>query len=380
MKVFALVQNGSDLIPDGGRSTGVVNIAGTPIATAEIDVPQIEFDARHPSHDQMVLLRVEALSCNYRDKTLLLSYAQRLMNDEKVPLSFIGSDFCARVIETGSRVTRWRAGDRVIPDAHYPDPPAPGVLPGVVTNHAGVGWLVVHESKLSRVPERMESAQAASFPLAAQTSMSMLRRAGVTEGDRVLVMSARSTTSQYLLAALELTGADIWATSTSIWGEEDRQRLHGAELLLAQRREPNLFNDEVAAKLLRNGGFTVVFDPFFDLHLERVIDLIGPGGRYVTCGLMEQHPQLVEARPSPNVVGWLSSLSHVLMKAVMGNISLIGNCIGESQDLERAIHLYDQGQLNVPLDSVYSSEQGADFLQRSFVDQDRTGKVVMSYS
>ena len=34
----------------------------------------------------------------------------------------------------------------------------------------------------------------------------------------------------------------------------------------------------------------LMFDPYFDLHLEKAVNQMETGGRYITCGYKNQHP------------------------------------------------------------------------------------------
>jgi D-arabinose 1-dehydrogenase-like Zn-dependent alcohol dehydrogenase len=61
------------------------------------------------------------------------------------------------------------------------------------------------------------------------------------------------------------------------------------------------------------------------------------------------------------------------------NLSIIGNCIGLTSDLEQAIADYAQGNLPVAIDSVYTGKDIAPFFDRMYNSRDRFGKVVYSY-
>ncbi|MEM9680830.1 MAG: zinc-binding alcohol dehydrogenase family protein, partial [Bacteroidota bacterium] len=61
------------------------------------------------------------------------------------------------------------------------------------------------------------------------------------------------------------------------------------------------------------------------------------------------------------------------------NIQIIGNCIGKTADLEKAIQDYSNNQLSVVVDSVYKDGDVANFFEKSFNAKDRFGKVVYLY-
>lgn len=380
MQTFALIHPRSLDLPFV-EETGALEIGGRRIPIGVVDVPEPEFDPQAEDNAHMVIVRVDAMSCNFRDKSIMMLHAEQMDRNPRLPYAFIGSEFGGTVVAVGSQVTRWSPGDQVLPDAQYPDPPAAGVRPGIVTNHAGAGWLRVHESKLLRRPPGMSAVQAAGFSLGAQTSMSMVRKAGIGPEDRVLVTSARANTSRFLLAALRSTGAKRWAASTSEWSESEHAELHGATLLRSRKAPESLFRPEDIEEVMGQGGFTVVLDPFFDLHVERVMDLLAIGGRYVTCGLQGQHPGFAErADVQEGGADGMTSLDRVLLQAMMKNISLIGNCIGTSADLHAALCLFGRGEMNPPHDTTFRAGDGAGFLRRTYVDPGRQGKVIMEYA
>ncbi len=62
------------------------------------------------------------------------------------------------------------------------------------------------------------------------------------------------------------------------------------------------------------------------------------------------------------------------------NIHLIGNFLGQAEDLAQAIRDYNAGLLNVTIDSVFRGNQVAAFFDRTYNTRDRFGKVVYCYS
>src|SRR6185369_6293037 len=71
---------------------------------------QEESDAPRPGCGQ-VLVRIRAVSLNYRDLLMVTGNYTRSL---KLPL-FPLSDGAGEIVEGGEGVTRWNAGDRVVP-------------------------------------------------------------------------------------------------------------------------------------------------------------------------------------------------------------------------------------------------------------------------
>ncbi|WP_172812383.1 alcohol dehydrogenase catalytic domain-containing protein [Corynebacterium timonense] len=355
-------------------------MGSTTVTAGVLDIPQIDFEPTAYTHS--VLIRVDALTCNYRDKAIVLSEFDHIsigqMGTQQV--TFLGSEFCGTVIEIGVEVISIQKGDRVIPNAQFPDAPAKGVIPGVATNHASVGWLILHESKLVRVPDGIPTSVAAGLSLGCQTAHSMIRRSQVSAQDKVLVTSARSATSLFLIAMLEETGAQVWATSTSPWTDEEKATLPDNVTLVPVAREETYFpNDAFARDLISKGGATAVVDPFFDLHLVSAVTLMSQHGRYISCGRVHQHPALGRNIADIGTKNILNA-DYIFNMMIFKNLSIIGNCLGSKEDLLDALRMVSEGRLiPPPVDSVFGPDEGHQFLDRSFSSSARLGKVVLDY-
>ena len=337
----------------------------------EVDPPP--FDGAAPESARQVLVRVRAFSCNYRDKALILRAATRAPAGA---FYVIGSEFVAEVAGAGAGVTRFRVGDRVIGDNCWPGPPGAERRGGIPTNHASRERLVLCEDKLTGVPPSMPDPVAAAFSVGAQTAYSMIERLGAGRGTSVLVTAARSNTSLFAIRALGARGAKVYATTTSEWSERERAAFP-VEMLF--RVDPGVtdFREHGALKAVAAelGGFECVFDPFFDLHLRKVLPIMAFGGRYATCGLYDQYLSLT-ASPFP---GPRPDYVEALQIALVRNVQLIGNCLGRTGHLERAIADYAAGALPVVVDSVFTGTSAAAFLERTYNARDRFGKVVFAY-
>ena len=68
-------------------------------------------------------------------------------------------------------------------------------------------------------------------------------------------------------------------------------------------------------------------------------------------------------------------MKQVLQK----NVTIIGNCVGTKDALVCALTDYASGRFNVALDSTYGDESVPGFLNRTFSDRERFGKVSFLY-
>jgi NADPH:quinone reductase-like Zn-dependent oxidoreductase len=123
----------------------------------------------------------------------------------------------------------------------------------------------------------------------------------------------------------------------------------------------------------RLGGFDGVIDPFFDLHLRRVLPVMAFGGRYVTCGFAAQFD------PAGSGPQNTPDYAEALQIAMLKNIGILGHCAGLRSDLERAAQDYAAGHLPPMIDTVFGPDAPAAFLDRTYNARDRFGKVVCCY-
>jgi NADPH:quinone reductase-like Zn-dependent oxidoreductase len=223
----------------------------------------------------------------------------------------------------------------------------------------------------------MSDEVAAAFSIGGQTSYSMLRRLALRPDDRVLVTAARSNTSLFVLQALRQHSVRVVATTTSERNRAEIEAMGAAPLVVLSRELESFADDpELAALARARSGFSVVIDPFSDLHLPKVLDVMAVHGRYTTCGVYDQYLSLTGEVPTYRG----KRGADLLMSIVARNVSILGNCLGTTEDLARAAADCAEGRLHVTLDSVHHGPAALPaFLQRTFEAPDRFGKVVFVY-
>lgn len=363
--LVAINPNKKDLITY--KDLGTVEFGSVKVLFGVIELEQPVFDSEDASNREYVLLRVNTFSCNYRDKAFLLENYNKLKNSNRVFVPF-GSEFSAEVIAIGADVRNFQVGDRVMPNCSYPDSGVNGVLPGVATNFASLGWLRIHNKKLIKVSKSLSNIEAASFSLGSQTASGMIRRSGIlSDGGTPLVLSARSATSLFIIQQLISYGFTPICLSTTDWSEVELKRIYPAHV-------ERVSNDSVINDRLRN-KFTHVFDPFFDMNIGKAVNYLKTNGTYITCGIRDQHPLL--SIDTPNKVEPI--VREALALSIVKNISLLGNCLGTTEDLERALKIQSRTGIGPIIDKEYKIMQGTNFIQHSFFNSRRFGKCVLVY-
>lgn len=362
------------------EDSGLLRISGWPVRSAIVKLPRPVFDPLDKANAGRVLLRVSAFSCNYRDRGFL----KALCSAKPHEFFVLGSEFSARVEAVGPEVKTLAVGDRVIGQNEYFGLPTSADAPagGLPTNGGSREYFVLHERQLARIPDVMTDEVAAAFSIGAQTSYSMVRRSALQPGANVLVTSATSNTSLFLIAALRQHAVRIFAAARNP-AVEARLRHAGVDTVIpvapSSGAEPGgpaqqeaLWGAvrETAAEI---GGFHAVLDPFFDLNLAHAVGVLAPRGTYITCGLAAQ-----TGDGAPNTTPL--PMDQIMGHALVQNLSLIGNCLGTRSDLERALVDYADRRLACTVDSVFTGDDTIPFLDRTFNDRERFGKVVFRYS
>lgn len=359
------------LQPDN-RSITTKEIDGVEVTAGVLITRDPTFNAQAQENRLNVLVRIKGFSCNYRDLNMIFAAVKK-----GVPNSFfvVGSDLTGEVIEIGTGVTRFKAGDRVISDNHYSGLEAPGVREGVLTNQASKEYQIFPEDGLAKIPDEMPDEVAAAFSIGAQTAYSMLRKLELKPGSKILVTAAKSNTSLFAIQALRQHQVQVYATSTSRCFEPELLALGVRELIQIEPSERSFLTNEQMLRIIsEQGRFAYVFDPFFDLHLHKALEVMAHGGKYITCGFLDQYKKGIGTEilnRGPGV--------HQTMFAIMSrNLQILGNCSGTTADLNQAIDDYHRGTFRVSIDSVFSGDEAGEFLQRTY-SKDRFGKVVFLY-
>ncbi|MBK9011068.1 NADPH:quinone oxidoreductase family protein [Novosphingobium sp.] len=185
----------------------------------------------------------------------------------KPPLPFVpGSEAAGVVGEVGSAVTAFAPGDRVVAS----------------------GWggmfaeeTVMHQRALRHIPDGMDLAQAAVFPVSYATAWhALVDRGQVRAGEAVLVLGAGGATGYAAVQVAKHLGARVIGSASS----EAKRALAlagGADAAVEARAED--WREQVKAA---NGGkpVNVVFDPVGGEATDPAFRCLGWGGRHLVIG------------------------------------------------------------------------------------------------
>lgn len=325
-----------------------------------------------PIGPNQILVRKIGFSINFRDRALCSKYHSQISGFHNAHRP-IGSEFVGIVEKMGENVDGFKLGQRVMPDSCYlySNGTFVGNRPGVPSNYASIEYEIFDSRKLINVPSSMPDSVAASFSICAQTAYSMIRKSGVSLENRVLVTAGSSNTSMLIISILLSKGIEP-TVLTSNPGKVEKLRQMGASRVVVLEEQPenelkyNSWNELV-------GNHDIIFDTLFDKYFIRLLPNLEHHGKYITCGFydqLEQDPVQVDK----------FQINDLLRYIMVKNISIIGNCLGDTSDLKSAISDYEKKRLNIEIDSIFSDSDWEGFLRRSFEAPDRFGKAVLLYN
>ena len=234
-----------------------------------------------------VLIRVRACSLNYRDQAIVSgTYFGGKVPADQVPLS----DGAGEVVEVGSEVAQFKAGDRVsstfflnwLEGSPPPMPRAALGAPGA----AGMlsEYVVLPETAVVPMAAHLGFEEAATLPCAGVTAWNGLVRgvAPLQPGQNVLLMGTGGVSILALQLALA-GGARTLITSSSDEKLARAQAL-GAQLGLNYRAEAGW--GRAAAARAGIEGFDKVIEVGGTGTLPQSMDAIGPDGEIALIGVL----------------------------------------------------------------------------------------------
>ena len=283
-----------------------------------------------PSEGQ-VLVKVKASGLCHSD----VGYMEGVIPIQIPFPAILGHEASGVIAEVGAGVTGWSVGDPVA-SAISPDD-----APGVSRDGAYAEYIIVSASKLVRLPEGMDWAQAAAATDAGLTSYTGVAiYGGVKEGDRVGIVG---------LGGLGMTGARIAVVlGAEVYGVEPR------EAVWNQAKENGVIDVFSDVSALEGLNLDVIIDfAGFGTTTSGAIRAVKDRGRVVLVGL--------------GAAEWTISSIDLVSRA----IDLQGATVaGVPEHLQAVIDMVAAGELSVKAEEITFDEipYGLGRLQRGEVN------------
>jgi NADPH:quinone reductase-like Zn-dependent oxidoreductase len=305
------------------------------------NIRQVDAEPPRPGPCQ-VLVRVRAVSLNYRDLIVVRGMMGPLSKPGLVPVS----DGAGEVVETGPGVSRFKPGDRVIPifrqkwiSGRYAPGDASsdlgGGLDGMLTEYAAFD-----EQGLVLLPAHLSYEEGATLPCAAVTAWNAVVSRGQTRvGESVLVLGSGGV-SLFALQFAKACGARVIATTSS---DEKARRLKalGADAVVNYTDHPD-WEVEVL-KLTGGRGVDVVIENGGPGTWSKSIAAATVGGRVLLVGLLTG---IDESQSGP-----------VFMPIFIRETMVTSVHVGSREMFEDMNRLITQQQLHPRIDRVFPFDQ-----------------------
>ncbi len=239
--------------------------------------------------DGEVLVRVKAFSLNHLD-----AWVMDGNYPIKVPLPHIfGSDAAGVVEAVGTTVQHIKAGDEVIVypglscghcekclSGHDNECNSFSIL-GAMTNGVSAEYAKVPAENIFKKPEGLSFEEAAGIGITYATSWnSLVMRAGIRQGDTVLIHAAGSGAGTALIQIAKLYNAVVITTVGDDWKIEKARDL-GAAFVINHRKE----DLTEAVKRITEGGLAdIAVDHVGADTFNKSLSCLKRGGKLVTFG------------------------------------------------------------------------------------------------
>ena len=313
---------------------------------------------------RQILIEVRAAALNHLDL-----WVRKGIPGLHLPL-ILGSDAAGVVKQTGSAVTQFSVGDKVVPQPGYGCGLCADCLSGkenyclkyaILGEHCdGVQaeCITVDEDKAIRMPANVSFAEGAAIPLVSMTAWEMLvNKCSVRPGDTVLVVAASSGVGSAAVQIAKAHGARVIATAGTT--KLEKAKALGADFVLDHYKQD-------VAKEVKNitggRGVEIVVDHVGSATWQASLRSLAKGGKLVLCGATTG-----------------SQVSMDLRFLYIRQQSVLGSTMGSRGDMFQIMQLVEAGKLRGVVDKVFPFTEVAQ--AHEHLESGRQfGKVVLNFA
>lgn len=264
-----------------------------------------------------------------------------------------GADACGRIVSTGADVAAARCGQRVLvdpvlrfrPTAHGPQT----LYLGSDCDGAFADYVCVPAVNAHPIDSSLSDAELATFPCSYIAAENMLTRAGVRDGETVLVTGASGGVGSAAVQLAKRRGARIIAIAAASKAAQV-SRL-GASQVLPRNA------DLVAA--LGKESVDAVIDVVGGEQFPSLLEILRRGCRYAVAGA---------------IAGPLVTLD--LRTLYLKDLRLLGCTIAEPELFDALVRYVERQEIGPVLATTYKLRDIAD-AQRDFLAKRHIGKIVL---
>jgi len=307
-----------------------------------------------------VLVKISALSLNYRDLLVIGGTGAWKPNRSVVPVS----DAVGIVVGIGASTDRFAVGDRV--SAMFLPKWQSGQLMretymapigGPVNRGMLAQYVTIHQDEAVGVPYSLSDAQASTLPVAALTAWhAVVRRGRIQRGETVLIHGTGGVALFALQFALALGALPI-VTSSS---DDKIRKLHalGSLTTINYRKTPDVGAE--ALRLTSGEGVDHVIETIGGENLNQSLKAVKIGGSIEFIGL---------------IAGLAAQINTY--DFVSKNVTIHGVETGSREMYEEMAAFIDEHSIRPPIDSTYAASDIRQALQ-SLAGGRHFGKIVIT--
>jgi NADPH:quinone reductase-like Zn-dependent oxidoreductase len=273
-----------------------------------------------------------------------------------VPLAFPriqGADCCGKIVAVGAQVDADRIGERVLVRAMQTSLTGEGdyhcITYGSECDGGFAQYAIVRASEAFAVTSPLSDAELASFPCAYSTAENMLDRAGLKDGERVLITGASGGVGSAAIQLAKRRGAQVIAVAGA--DKLDDVKALGADQVIPRGAD--------LVKALGRDSVQVVVDLVAGPQWPQLCDLLCRGGRYAVAGA---------------IAGPMVELD--VRTLYLKDLSFFGSTWQPRRVFENLIHYIERGEIRplvaktYPLEQIVTAQE--DFMAKKFI-----GKLVL---
>jgi NADPH2:quinone reductase len=212
-----------------------------------------------------VLVKIAASSVNTVD-TMIRKMGRDLPLSPETP-ALLGMDFAGTVEAVGDGVEGVAIGDDV-----YGCAGGLADLPGTLAE-----YIVADSNLIARKPKNLTMREVAALPLVAITAYEGLTRAGVKEGQKVLVHGGSGGVGHVALQLAKYFGAEVYSTGG---GEKQMALIERLGATAINYKKETV--EQYVAKHTQGAGFDVVFDSVGGANLTKSFEAAALNGHIAT--------------------------------------------------------------------------------------------------
>jgi NADPH:quinone reductase-like Zn-dependent oxidoreductase len=317
----------------------------------------VERPTPEPATDE-VLVRIRAVSLNFRDQLVVQGKYNPRMKLPRVPIS----DGAGEVVSVGAAVTAWKQGDRVV------IPFFPAWLEGELTAEgaaSGLGgdvdgllreFAVIKADALLPIPAHLNFEQAAALPCAAVTAWNGLFVSGSLQPGQTLLLQGTGGVSVFGLQFGAIAGANIIILSSSD-AKLDRARKMGAHHAINYRDTPEW--EKRVREITEGRGVDLTLEVGGIGTLPRTLKAAAYAGNVSLIGVLS------------GITGEIQ-LGQILHKA----LSVRGIYVGSRAMFAAMNETIAQHRLEPVIDRVFPFDQAVDAF-RHFESAQHFGKMII---